>query len=54
MQFEVMDVTKRYHILIADLSRHGSGLGEAQMMGLARRAATHKTGFARHEGQVVF
>jgi hypothetical protein len=52
VKLKMMDITQRHHIFIADLSRHGLGLGEAQMVGLGWSAIANKTMLARHITQM--
>ena len=53
VQLAMMQVAERYGELVADFTAQGIGLGECQMMGVARQAATDQAGLDGHEFQVV-
>ena len=45
---------ERYREFIADLEPKTLGLGEAEVMGVARRSATNETGLLGHIAQMLF
>ncbi len=50
----VMCGAQRNNPFVADLSSHCPGLCEAQVMGMARAAATDETGLPGHIAQMLF
>ncbi len=53
VQLAMVQVAERHGELVADFAAQGIGLGEGQMMGMARQAATDQAGLVGHEFQVV-
>ena len=54
MELIVVEDTERDGELIADLLREAAGLGEGDVMGMARRTLADEAGFAGDEGAMGF
>jgi hypothetical protein len=54
MVVSVMGSAQRYRELIADLSPHGAGLCEPQMVGVRGTSPANQTRLRRHEFEVGF
>jgi hypothetical protein len=52
MQLPVMGAAERYRELVADLLSESAGLGESQVMRVARLSAADKARLLGHEAQV--
>ena len=49
----MVDGTERYREFVADLEPKALGLGEADVMGVARRSPANETGLLGHEAQML-